>query len=396
MPGALNNIRIIDLSQALAGPYCTMLLADMGADVIKIEPPDQGDQSRGWGPPFVEGESTYFLGINRNKRSLTLNIKAPAGQEILHRLIAQADVCVCNIPKEESRRRAGLDAATLQAVNPRLIYCLISGYGSDGPYAERPGYDMIAQGEAGIMSITGEIEGGPMRFPISIADMATGMYSVMGILAALYAREQSGRGQVLDMTLLESQSAWLMVQAASFFNAGKMPSRIGNAHQNIVPYNVFATASKHIIVAVGTEKLWSNFCDSLELSQLKTDPRFTTNASRVQHRAELVSWLQDFFLTQPAEYWLEKLQAAGVPSGPINTIPDTLAHPQHQARQFIVPMEHATLGPVKTLGNPIRLCGTPVSYRLPPPTLGQHTAAILAELGYEAEAIARLQEQGVV
>jgi formyl-CoA transferase/CoA:oxalate CoA-transferase len=392
----LENIRIIDLTQALAGPYCTMLLGDMGADVIKIEQPGKGDQSRGWGPPFVEGESTYFLSTNRNKRSLTLNIKSAEGQEILHKLITTADAFVCNIPKKASRKRAGVDAETLRALNPRLIYCLISGYGSDGPYAEHAGYDMIAQGEAGLMSVTGEPDGGPMRYPIPVADIVTGMYSAMGILAALFKREKTGQGQVLDMTLLESQSAWLTMLASALMNGGKEPERLGNAHPNIVPYNVFKAQDKYIILAVGTEKLWGNFCNALGLEHLKQDARFAANANRVKHRAEMVAILNELFSTKPANYWLEKLKEAGIPAGPINTIADTLAHPQHQARNFIVELQHPAAGPVKSMGNPIRLSDMPVSYRLAPPMLGQHTHEVLIESGYNEPTIASYRRQGIV
>ena len=392
----LDNIRVIDLSQALAGPYCTMNLGDLGADVIKIEPPGQGDQSRGWGPPFVAGESTYFLSVNRNKRSLTLDLKSAEGRAILHKLAARADVFVCNIPRQASRRRAGVDFETLHSLNSRLIYCLITGYGSNGPYAERPGYDMIAQGESGVMSLTGEPGGRPLRYPMSIADIFTGMYSIMGILAALFKREQTGEGQLLDMTLLESQSACLTIAASALMNAGYDPPRLGNAHLTIVPYDVYKAQDKYIIVAVGTEKLWDSFCEVLGLDYLKSDPRFATNADRVKHRAEMAEILNKLFVGQPACFWLEKLQQAGVPSGPINSISDTLAHPQHQARNFIVELPHPVAGLVKSMGNPIRLGGTPVSYRLPPPLLGQHTTEILTELGYGQSAIHSLKEHGVV
>ncbi len=396
MTQILENIKVIDLTQALAGPYCTMMLGDLGADVIKIEQPGQGDQSRGWGPPFVKGESTYFLSINRNKRSLTLNIKSEPGREILHKLIAGADVFVCNIPKESSRQRAGVDATTLQAINPGLIYCLVSGYGSDGPYGERPGYDVIAQGEAGLMSVTGEPEGEPMRYPIPIADITTGMYATMGIMGALMTRQKTGRGQALDMTLLESQSAWLTILASGLMNGGQEPERLGNVHPNIVPYQVFKAKDKFFIIAVGTERLWAIFCDTLALEHLKNDPRFATNPNRNQNRSALISILEELFATQPADYWIDKLRETGIPIGPINTIAETLAHPQHQARNFIVELEHSVAGTVKSMGNPIRLSDTPPGYRLAPPTLGQHTTEILAQLGYTTETIAALRQQNVV
>ncbi|GAB4441052.1 MAG: CaiB/BaiF CoA-transferase family protein [Anaerolineae bacterium] len=396
MTSLLDNIRVIDVTQALAGPYCTMLLGDMGADVIKVETPGVGDQSRGWGPPFVEGESTYYLSINRNKRSLTLDIKSPEGQKVLHQLVASADVFVCNIPKESSRQRAGVDVATLQALNPRLIYCLISGYGSTGPYAERPGYDLIAQGEAGLMSVTGEPDGEPIRYPIPIADITTGLYSTIGILASLFNRERTGQGQALDMTLMESQSAWLTMLASALLNGGQEPQRLGNLHPNIVPYQVFKTKDKYIILTVGTEKLWQAFCQSLGLEYLKTDPRFATNKDRAKNRAELIPILDELFSAQTADYWLEKLKDTGIPTGPINTIADTLAHPQHRARHFIVELEHPLIGVVKSMGNPVNLSATPVSYRLAPPTLGQHTGEVLAGLGYDEATIAQFREQGVV
>lgn len=396
MTSVLENVRVVDLTQALAGPYCTMLLGDMGADVIKIETPGSGDQSRGWGPPFIEGESAYFLSINRNKRSLTLDIKSAEGRAILHQLIAKADVFVCNIPKESSRRRAGVDVETLQALNPRLIYCQISGYGSNGPYAERPGYDLIAQGEAGLMSVTGEPEGEPVRYPIPIADITTGMYSTMGILAALLTREKTGQGQVLDMTLMESQSAWLTMLASSLLNGGQEPQRLGNTHPNIVPYQVFKTQDKYIILTVGTEKLWHAFCDALELEPLKKDPRFATNADRNKNRGELIPVLAELFARHPADYWLDRLKDTGIPNGPINTIAGTLAHPQHRARHFMVELQHPLIGPVKSMGNPVNLSATPVSYRLAPPTLGQHTSEVLAELGYDEATVASFRQQGVI
>jgi formyl-CoA transferase/CoA:oxalate CoA-transferase len=396
MNDVLQNIRVVDLTQALAGPYCTMMLGDMGADVIKIEQPGKGDQSRGWGPPFVEGESAYFLSINRNKRSLSLDIKADEGKAILHKLAATADIFVCNIPKAASRQRAEVDAKTLQSINPRLIYCLISGYGSDGPYGERPGYDMIAQGEAGLMSLTGEPAGEPMRYPIPIADITTGMYATIGIMAALLTRERTGRGQTLDMTLFESQSAWLTMLASSLLNGGQAPERLGNLHPTITPYQVFKAKDKYFIVAVGTEKLWANFCDALGLEQLKSDPRFAANPNRNQNREALVSFLDDFFAAQPAAYWLDKLSATGIPIGPINTIAETLAHPQHRARNFIVSLQHSIAGQVKSMGNPVRLSETPVSYRLAPPALGQHTHQILTELGLDENKIASLQELGII
>jgi len=396
MTGVLDNIRVIDLTQALAGPYCTMLLGDMNADVIKIETPGTGDQSRGWGPPFVESESSYFLSINRNKRSLTLDIKSSQGQEILYKLLSISDVFVCNIPKESSRKRAGIDFKTLQALNPKLIYCLITGYGDSGPFAERPGYDLVVQGEAGLMSVSGDPGDEPMRYPVPIADISTGMYATIGILAALLVREKTGRGQFIDMSLMESQSAWLTTLASALMNASETPQQLGNAHPNIVPYQVFKTRDKYIILAVGTEKQWKAFCEALGLARLKNDPRFITNVDRTRNRSQLVPILDDLFGTECADHWLVKLRDTGIPSGPINTIAETLAHPQHRARNFIIELEHPLLGLVKSMGNPVGLSATPVTYRLPPPTLGQHTSEVLLELGFSESGIDSLRVRKVV
>jgi crotonobetainyl-CoA:carnitine CoA-transferase CaiB-like acyl-CoA transferase len=384
----LDDILVVDMTQALAGPYCTMLLGDMGAEVVKIEQPGTGDQSRGWGPPFVEGESTYFLSVNRNKKSLTLNLKSDQGQEIIHRLVSRADVFFTNLPRQSSRRKTGVDAETLLDLNPSLIYAAITGYGDTGPYAERPGYDLIAQGESGLMSITGQPGGEPMRYPIPLSDMTTGLYAALGVLGALLARQQTGRGQVLDLSLLESQSAWLAILASAYLNAGEAPQRLGNIHPNIAPYQVFQAKDKYIIVAVGTQRLWTRFCEALGIvDTVMDDPRFSTNSDRLAHREELADLLQNILVQKEADYWLEALRAAQIPSGPINSVPETLAHPQLLDRGFDVDLEHPLAGWVKSLANPIRFSDTPVSYRLPPPTLGEHNTAILGELGYTPEEI---------
>jgi crotonobetainyl-CoA:carnitine CoA-transferase CaiB-like acyl-CoA transferase len=393
----LDDILVIDLTQALAGPYCSMLLGDMGADVIKIEQPGSGDQSRSWGPPFVEGESTYFLSVNRNKKSLTLNLKTDAGQEIMHRLIPRADVFITNLPRQSSRRNTGVDAETLLGLNPRLVYVSITGYGMDGPYAERSGYDLIAQSESGLMSVTGDPDGEPMRYPIPLADMTTGVYAALGVMGALMARQRTGRGQVLDLSLLESQSAWLAILASAYLNAGEEPQRLGNVHPNIVPYQVFRAKDKYIIVAVGTQRLWERFCAVLGITDtLMSDPRFATNTDRLAHRDELVKLLQNILAQREADYWLEALREAQIPSGPINSVPETLSHAQLLERGFIVELDHPLAGLVKSLANPVRFSETPVSYRLPPPRLGEHKATILSELGFTAEEISTFAEGGVI
>ncbi len=382
-------MRVIELSEALAGPYCAMLLGDFGADVIKIERPGVGDQSRGWGPPFVGSESAYFLGANRNKRSVALNYDHSQGAEALRKLIAVADIFICNQPSLASLQKRGLDAETLRGKYPRLIYCSITGYGFTGPKAERPGYDILAQAEAGVMSFTGEPDGGPMRYPIAIADMTCGMYSAMGILAALYAREKTGRGQFLDMALLDSQLTWLANVGSSYLNAKTSPKRWGNAHPSIVPYEVFRGADgRCFVLGVGTEALWKRFLRLMEMeSGVGQDERFRTNALRTKNRAALIPILQKMFDGQAANAWLGRLAAAQIPAAPINTVEEAVNDPQTLARSMIVQLEHPSLGTARSIGNPIKLSETPVSYRLPPPLLGEHTSAILEVLGYTPEEV---------
>ena len=378
----------MELSEALAGPYCAMLLGDFGADVIKIERPGVGDQSRGWGPPFVSGESAYFLGANRNKRSVALNYDHPRGAEALRKLIAKADIFITNQPSLASLKRRGIDAETLREKNARLIYCSITGYGFTGPKAGRPGYDILAQAEAGVMSFTGEPDGGPMRYPIAIADMTCGMYSAMGILAALYAREKTGRGQFLDMALFDSQLTWLANIGSSYLNAKVAPKRWGNAHPSIVPYEVFrGRDGRCFVLGVGTEALWKKFVRMTGMeSSVGQDERFQSNALRTNNRGALMPILQKKFDEQAASAWLERLAAAEIPAAPINTVEEAVNDAQTQARSMIVQIEHPALGVARSIGNPIKFSETPVSYRFPPPMLGEHTTTILQELGYsEAE-----------
>ncbi len=384
MNSILDGICVVELTEALAGPYCAMLLGDLGADVIKVERPGVGDQSRTWGPPFVGGESAYFLAANRNKRSIALNYDHPPGAEAFHKLLASADVFVHNQPSLTSLQKRGIDSATLCAKNPRLIYCSITGYGFTGPKAGRPGYDILAQAEAGVMSFTGEPAGGPMRYPIAIADMTCGMYAATGILAALFHREKTGRGQVIDMALFDSQLTWLANVGSSYLNAGVSPQRWGNAHPSIVPYEVFrGSDNRYFVVGVGTDALWKKFLIVLGAQdKIGADARFTTNADRIKNRAILVPQLQNIFSQDSAAAWLGKFAAAEIPAAPINTVAEALGDAQTQARGLIVQLEHSAIGAAKSIANPIRLSGTPVSYRLPPPLLGEHTAAILRSLGY--------------
>lgn len=395
-PSALAGMTVIDLTQALAGPYCTMLLGDLGADVIKIEPPE-GDQSRGWGPPFLAGESAYFLCTNRNKRGLTLNLKTPQARAILHRLAERADVFVVNQPRIESLRELGADFETLQARNARLVYCSVTGYGLAGPRAGRPGYDLLAQAESGLMALTGEPDGEPLRYPIPLADATTGVYAALGVLAALLARERTGCGQMIDMALLDSQVSWLSIMAANYFATGQRPARPGNAHPNIVPYQPFRAADKYLIVAVGSERLWAALCRALGIEDsLGTDSRFRTNRDRLAHRGELIAALEQIMARQPATHWLSLLQAAGIPSAPINEVDDILTADYLQARGMIVTLEHPLAGLVRSLGSPVALRDTPPRYRRPPPTLGQHTAEIVAGLGYSADDITALRQAGAI
>ena len=398
LPAACQGIRVLELTEALAGPYCAMLLGDFGADVIKVERPGVGDQTRTWGPPFVNGESCYFLMTNRNKRSVTLNYDTPKGLEFLHRLIAGADVVLVNNPSLASLQKRAIDPATLCARHPRLIYCAITGYGYDGPKAGRPGYDIVAQAEAGVWSFTGEEGTNPVRYPVAIADISTGIYAALGILAALLARERSGRGQFLDVALFDTQLTWLANLGSNYLNAQQLPQRLGNAHPSIVPYDVFkGSDGKLLIVAVGSEAHWSRFVPILEAEQtLGKNPRFATNALRVQHRGELNSLLQEILGQRPAQAWLEKLAAAKIPAGPIQTVAEALTDPQTLARGTIVEIEHPVVGFARSLANPCRLHSTPALYQFPPPLLGEHTTAILEDAGCTPEEIAAAKRDRVI
>jgi crotonobetainyl-CoA:carnitine CoA-transferase CaiB-like acyl-CoA transferase len=389
MSMVLDGIRVVELAEALAGPYGAMLLGDLGADVIKVERNGCGDQSRGWGPPFVGTESAYYLATNRNKRSITLNYDHPVGGEILQRLLSTADVFICNQPSKVSLQRRGIDPEALCAKNPRLIYCSISGYGFSGPKAEQPGYDILAQAEAGLMSFTGDPGGGPLRFPIAIADMTTGMYSAMGILGALYARERSGRGDYLDMALFDSQLTWLANVGSSYLNAGVSPQRWGNAHPNIVPYQLFrGSDERYFVVGVGTQEQWRRLVAILGAEELGSDARFANNAERNQNREQLIPILQKYFGASGGDAWLTRLKAADIPAAPIQTVGEALGDAQTVARGLVVELEHPTLQSARSIANPIRLQEQPIVYRMPPPLLGEHNRSILRELQYSESDIA--------
>lgn len=380
----LDGTRVVELTEALAGPYCAMLLGDLGADVIKVERPGVGDHSRTWGPPFVGPVSAYFLAANRNKRSISLNYDHPNGSEVLHRLIAQADVFICNQPSLESLERRGIDPTSLRAKFPRLIYCAISGYGFTGPKVGQPGYDILAQAEAGVMSFTGEPGNGPLRFPIAIADMTTGIYASLGILAALFARERTGKGDFLDLALFDSQLTWLANVGSSYLNSGVSPARWGNAHPNIVPYQLFrGSDDKYFVLAVGTQPQWQRLLRVLDLEPaLADDARFTTNADRIQNRDTLIAILQQHFDLYPTAQWIERLTNADIPAAAIHTVGEALQDRQTTSRGLIVEIEHPVLRTLRSIANPIRSTVQRIVYRCPPPTLGEHNRAILQELGF--------------
>jgi glutaryl-CoA transferase len=406
--GPLAGVRVIDASTVLAGPYATMLLADLGADVVKVEPPE-GDSTRGWGPPWVghEGDrsrtAAYYLAVNRNKRSLRLDLKQPAGADVLRRLLADADVFVENL-RPDSLARLGFADGHLASINPRLIHLAISGYGPSGPLVGRPGYDFLLQAEAGLMSITGatDADGGrPTKVGVAIADVATGMHAAIGILAALAGRERQGspahdKGQRIDVSIFESTLAVLVNQAQNAFVDGVAPGRLGNAHPNIVPYETFETADGEIAIAVGSERQWPRFCRALGLPALADDPRFATNGARVENRGELIATLRERLAEQTSAEWLRALDAADIPAGPINDIPTAFASAQAVAREMAVEVDHPVLGRTTQVGLPFELSATPASIRSAPPLLGEHADDVLAEAGYGTDEIARLRADGVI
>jgi formyl-CoA transferase len=397
MMAALEGIRVIDQTQALAGPYCSMMLGDLGADVIKIERPGIGDQSRTWGPPFIDTESTYYLAVNRNKRGMTLNIASAEGREVLYKLIDGADIFMTNIATVASLKKNGLDYETLCARNPRLIYASISGYGRTGPRADQFGYDLVSQAESGVMAITGTPENGPMRFPTPIADMTCGLFTLIGILAALEARHRTGVGQMLDISLQEGQMTWLENYAGAYFATGEEPKQYGNRHPQIAPYEpVQAADGKWFILGIGSDNTWRKFCEVSGLQDLSNDPRFTTNAKRVENYTELMPHVRKAILNHTAEEWLEILRAADVPVGRINSVSEALSDPHLTARNFIVELNHPKLGPLHSLATPIHLSQTPLQYQAHPPMLGEHTSEILHGLGYSSEQVDQFRGAGIV
>lgn len=405
--GALSGIRVLDLSRVLAGPWCGQILADLGAEVIKIERPGSGDDTRGWGPPWMpdgqgdsSGEAAYYQSANRGKHSVAVDLASAEGQQLVRALAASSDVLIENY-KAGSLARYGLDYASLSELNPRLVYCSITGFGQTGPRATEPGYDFIIQGMAGLMSITGERDdlpgGGPQKAGVAVADLMTGLYSTIAIQAALIDREKTGVGQHCDMALFDVQLATLANQTMNYLVSGKVPGRYGNAHANIVPYQVFRAADRDFVIACGNDSQFIALCKVIGLPELLDDPRFVRNADRVEHREQLVGILAEHFLTASADEWVRRIHAVKVPVGAINNIAQALAEPQVQARDMLVPIEHPMNPAFAMVGSPIKLSGSPVQYQRSPPVLGQDTDAVLAErLGLNEAQLARLKEQGVI
>ena len=407
MPGPLSHIRVLDLSRVLAGPWAGQNLADLGAEVIKVERPKTGDDSRAYGPPWVkdkEGrdtrDSAYFTSANRGKKSITLNISRPEGQAIVRELARTSDVLIENY-KHGDLDRYGLGFKDLSALNPRLIYCSVTGFGQTGPYAERPGYDFMIQGMGGMMSVTGEPDGapggGPQRAGVPVADIITGMYASIAICAAIAGRAETGLGQHLDLALLDSQIALLAYQNTNYFSTGTPPKRIGNLHPNIVPYQPFKTSDGDVIVACGNDNLYKKLCDMLGRPELATDPRFATNGKRVENRVEMTRVLQEIFSTKPTQEWVAALEAAGVANGPINNLAQVFEEPQVKARGVKIELDHPVAGKMPLVASPMRFSGTPIEYRNAPPVLGQHTDEVLGRVLGKSEAeIAKLKSDGIV
>jgi succinate--hydroxymethylglutarate CoA-transferase len=394
--GPLTGIRVLDLTRILAGPLCTMMLGDMGADVIKVEPPETGDDTRSWGPPFLAGEAVYFLGVNRNKRSLTLNMAVPAGQKILAGLIEKSDVLIDNF-KLGTLEKWGFSDAWFERHVPRLVRSSITGYGSSGPKAALPGYDFILQAESGLMSICGEPDGKPTKYGVAIVDVCTGMLASNSILAALNARERTGKGQKVELSLYETSLAMLVNVAASYLAAGRNAGRFGNGHPSIVPYTTYQTADAMIALGVGNERQFARIAEVLGHSEWAKDARFASNRARVENRAVIDGLINEALSHDGADAWLAKLKAAGIPCGKINSVAQALDDPQTAAREMIETIEHPTVGALKMLGIPFKFSDTACSVRRPPPTLGQHSTEILSgELGLDGKAIAELRQAKVI
>lgn len=401
MAGPLHGLKVLDLSRVLAGPWAAQILADLGADVTKVERPGAGDDTRLWGPPFVSdgegatGDAAYFLAANRNKRSLAVDLASAEGQAVIRRLAAQADVVLENF-KQGDLARYGLDYAALSADRPGLIYCSITGFGQDGPHKHRPGYDFMIQGMAGFMSLTGEAGGEPLRAGVAVADLTTGMYSAIAILAALRHRDATGEGQHIDMALFDVTFGWLANQAQNYLVGGKAPGRVGNTHPNLVPYQLFPTATKPVIVAVGNDRQFAAFAAVLGHPEWAADARFKLNRDRIDNRDTLVALIVEALAPQSADHWLAAIEAVGVPVGPVNDLAQAFADPQVAARGLLVEVDHPVAGRIPTVAQPMKFSKTAPEYRSAPPLIGQHSRAVLADAGFTAEEIVTLEASGVV
>ncbi|MEY4636702.1 MAG: hypothetical protein RJA55_2500 [Acidobacteriota bacterium] len=395
MPGPLTGFTVLDLTRVLSGPYCTMVLGDLGARIIKVEQPGKGDDTRAWGPPFIGDESAYFLSINRNKESVTLDYKPAAGRAVLEKLVAQADVLVENF-RPGTLERAGFGWQAMHERFPRLVYASIAGYGQTGPRRNEAGYDAVMQAEGGLMSVTGEADRPGYRLGVAITDMVSGLYCAQGITAALLARERSGRGQRVDIGMLDTTAALLTYQAANWFATGKTPQRQGNRHATIAPYETFTTADGEIVIAVGNDEIWKRFCPAAGLPELAGNPRFATNKDRMANYDEMRPLIDRVFRTATNAEWIARLNAAGVPNGEVRDIGQMLNDPHLAAREMVQTLMHPTIGATRVIGAPIKLSDTPASLRTAPPVLGQHTDAVLAELGYSPAEVAALRNTRVV
>jgi formyl-CoA transferase len=395
-PGPLDGIRVLDLTRVLAGPYCTMFLGDLGAEVVKVEQPGVGDDTRGWGPPFTGGESAYFLCVNRNKKSVTIDLKSKEGVALLRRLAERADVLIENF-RPGTMERLGLGEKELRAINPKLIYASLSGFGANGPMSDAPGYDLIVQAWGGLMSITGTADGEPSKVGVAIIDLVAGLMLGKSIAAALFAREKLGVGQKIDTSLLEAEVACLINVGSNYLVEGSIPRRWGNAHPSIVPYQSFKTADGYLVIGVASEGIWRRFCQAIGRAEWADDPRFEKNSNRVENRSLLIGLLGEIFLGRSTDEWLKLLNSAEVPCAPVQTVDQVFKAPQVLHREMLVQVEHPTAGTVRMAGIPVKFSATPASVRLPPPLLGQHTEEVLASwLGMGSEEINELKKRGEV
>ncbi|MFE4706362.1 CaiB/BaiF CoA transferase family protein [Peribacillus simplex] len=395
MAGPLKGIKVLELSRTLAGPFCSMQLADMGAEVIKVEQPEVGDETRGFAPPEINGESCYFMSLNKNKQGITLNLKTEEGQQIVKQLVAESDVLIENF-RNGTMEKFGLDYDVLKGINPRLVYCAVSGFGRSGPMKDEPAYDLLMQGFGGLMSVTGEKGRPPVKVGFSIVDLSTGLYASLGIVLALLTREKTGKGQYVEASLLDTVVSLSNYLGQNVLATGKAPERFGSAHPSLVPYQAFETKDGYVTIAVTNDRLWRKMCDALELHELKDHPKYAENVNRVANREELIEIIMEYTKSKNSSEVIDRLKREGVPSGPIHDLAQVLAHPQVQSREMIKEVEHPTIGMLKMLGTPIKLSETPGSVRKAPPLLGENTIEVLSKIGYTNSDITALKEKGII